>query len=450
MFNTNAWRALISTSNCIKSTYIQGFLDICGNIVLRNGGFSLTNGDVSMNGNIWVGKNTTVIGDVSMSGNLRLGLDVSFNRNVSIKGDTTTNNTIYQIDGNRNMKISSYTGSFPNYGTTATGPNLINIGNNNFYYVSNLLSDSIAIGTRNMSDGSNPSGTSNIAIGLSNFPNLISGSYNIGIGAYSSYNLGVGGENVYIGRYAGQGYSATGATCIGPAAGLDATGNYMTALGSFAGQNASYGYSGAIGRYAVNDSNYRITLGTASETVDISGGLNVRKFNTTANTGSIRPYSSGFYSKSKIVGFSCNRITSAATIAVNTRIPIGSTGYNSTHINTGSMNAGGIFTAPVSGYYLFHFNMTVSITNPSVITSIQFFVRKNATAYNNGTNAFYGGWVSGVGITYTGIVSATNVVKLNANETISLYTGPNGTYSLTNSTSTSAGSNCYGVLLYAS
>jgi hypothetical protein len=60
MFNTRPWLYYYSPlTNKLVNTYIQGFLDICGNIVLRNGGFSLPNGDVSMNGNIYVGKTST-------------------------------------------------------------------------------------------------------------------------------------------------------------------------------------------------------------------------------------------------------------------------------------------------------------------------------------------------------------------------------------------------------
>jgi hypothetical protein len=39
MFNTKSWLEL--SGNRMVSSYIQGFLDISGNIILRNGGFSL-------------------------------------------------------------------------------------------------------------------------------------------------------------------------------------------------------------------------------------------------------------------------------------------------------------------------------------------------------------------------------------------------------------------------
>ena len=143
MFNTRPWLYYDSQfTNKFTNTYIQGILDISGNIILRNGGFSLPQGDVSMNGNlyvgkqstligdasmngniwvgkqstlvgdvsmngnvwvgkkttlvgdvsmngnVWVGKKTTLVGDVSMNGNLYVGLDASFNRNISVKGTT--------------------------------------------------------------------------------------------------------------------------------------------------------------------------------------------------------------------------------------------------------------------------------------------------------------------------------------------------------------------------
>jgi hypothetical protein len=42
-----------------------------------------------MNGNLWVGKKSTLIGDVSMNGNLYVGLDTLFNRNITVRGTTT-------------------------------------------------------------------------------------------------------------------------------------------------------------------------------------------------------------------------------------------------------------------------------------------------------------------------------------------------------------------------
>ena len=96
MFNTRPWLYYDSDyTNKYTNTYIQGILDICGNVILRNGGFSLQNGDVSMNGNLYVGKQTTLVGDVSMNGNIWVGKkttlvgDVSMNGNIWVGKQTT-------------------------------------------------------------------------------------------------------------------------------------------------------------------------------------------------------------------------------------------------------------------------------------------------------------------------------------------------------------------------
>ena len=56
---TDSW--LQDTSkNRLKNSYLQGFLDICGNIILRNGSINITNGDISLNGNVSVFSDITI------------------------------------------------------------------------------------------------------------------------------------------------------------------------------------------------------------------------------------------------------------------------------------------------------------------------------------------------------------------------------------------------------
>ena len=181
MFNTRPWLYYDSQfTNKFTNTYIQGILDICGNIIVRNGGFSLPQGDVSMNGNlyvgtkstlvgdvsmngniwvgkqttlvgdvsmngnvwvgkqttlvgdvsmngnVWVGKKTTLVGDVSMNGNLYVGLDTSFNRNISVKGTTNVSTFITNT-----INASTITLSGTNLQTTLTGlrTNITNLQN---------------------------------------------------------------------------------------------------------------------------------------------------------------------------------------------------------------------------------------------------------------------------------------------------------------------------------
>ena len=55
----NTWLQHAAASNRFKQTYHQGFLDISGNTIVRNGSLSvktgnvlIPHGDISMNGNI--------------------------------------------------------------------------------------------------------------------------------------------------------------------------------------------------------------------------------------------------------------------------------------------------------------------------------------------------------------------------------------------------------------
>jgi len=107
MFNTNPWLYYSATSNKLTNTYIQGILDICGNIVLRNGGLSLPNGDVSMNGNLYVGLDTTMMGNVNIQGNLVVNKRVL----QTLSSDPSYNsvNGYYALDENVQPIVSKQT-----------------------------------------------------------------------------------------------------------------------------------------------------------------------------------------------------------------------------------------------------------------------------------------------------------------------------------------------------
>jgi len=262
MFNNSPWLDNISVANRVKNTYLQGFLDICGNIVLRNGGFSLPNGDVSMNGNLYV------------------GLDASFNRNVSITGIATFTDDIYQIDGNYNMNIAAAVGTFPNYKITTTGPNLMCIGSGNYNSVqTGGLRDSIAIGNTILT-GTNPIGYGAIGIGENIFTSLLTGTQNIGIGNSIATSMTAGDNNVFIGNGVATSTTSTGNTvAIGTAAGKsNTTGINNTYIGAFTNANAgNYNNSTAIGYLSNITSSNQIKLGTGDENVNIDGNLIISK-----------------------------------------------------------------------------------------------------------------------------------------------------------------------------
>lgn len=53
----NSWLQYSTTSNKVISSYLQGFLSISGNIILRNQGMNILNGDISANGNLYLTTN---------------------------------------------------------------------------------------------------------------------------------------------------------------------------------------------------------------------------------------------------------------------------------------------------------------------------------------------------------------------------------------------------------
>ena len=87
MSNIPSWYYYYSTSNRLAQTYINGFLDTSGGLISRNGNLTLTNGDASFNGRLFIG------GDASFSGNLTIfgNLSVQNATQNSIINTITTN-----------------------------------------------------------------------------------------------------------------------------------------------------------------------------------------------------------------------------------------------------------------------------------------------------------------------------------------------------------------------
>jgi hypothetical protein len=428
MFNTNTWLSSGLKSNCLKRTYIQGFLDICGNIVLRNGGISLTNGDLSMNGNISVGKTATIIGDVSMNSNLQVGLDALFNRNIVIKGKSTFLKYIYQNDGYYNMNIASSVGTFPNYGTTATGPDLINIGSNNFNLVANGLSNSISIGSDIM-NGSNIAGSSNIGIGKNILPVLVNGTNNLGIGNVIAVSLTSGNNNVFIGNgVATNVVSGSNIVAIGANAGRNA-GNNCTFFGSFTcSLSTSFVNSTAIGYGATITKSNQIKLGTSSNVVSVNGILSVIGLTTCA-----------YISPSKVYMLS-KRITTDATVADNViemANPQTSTTINTYYVDNGTLTNGinGLFVAPVSGYYLIFVNFTTYQQGTT-----DFSIEHNGLTISE----FYVNWSGG---NSAGKLHRVISVLIRMNQGETAYIQPWGTIRLTSDSSRRGQTNMSGFLL---
>jgi len=128
---SNAWLQYAATSNRFRPTYIQGFLDVSGNSILRAGSLSIKNGnvylnqgDISMNGNI-ITTGSLDSGAVTVTGNARIKNSVQIDNDASIMsslGVGKVANDSYPLDVSGVARFSSSI----NVGGAAT---LASIGN---------------------------------------------------------------------------------------------------------------------------------------------------------------------------------------------------------------------------------------------------------------------------------------------------------------------------------
>jgi hypothetical protein len=78
--------------NHFDQSYLKGFTDVSGSVVIRNDNRLITNGDLSLGGNlITSGTTSLVIDDMTLKSQLLMGEDISANGNVYIGGDLSVN-----------------------------------------------------------------------------------------------------------------------------------------------------------------------------------------------------------------------------------------------------------------------------------------------------------------------------------------------------------------------
>ena len=150
MSSGGSWLQFGNSSNKFKSSYVRGFLDVCGNIQVRQGGLTMSHGDISCNGDVYInrirdhagnlivssGGSGTVIDDTTnltinsltevkstsrLTGNVGIGkpstsnaLDVSGNTNIDGNISTTGTTEILGanasvgkvIDANYNLDVN--------------------------------------------------------------------------------------------------------------------------------------------------------------------------------------------------------------------------------------------------------------------------------------------------------------------------------------------------------
>jgi hypothetical protein len=90
-----AWLDLSANSNIFNQTYVNNFIDLSGDLVIRNNGALIIGGDASLNQLVASGTSTsTVVNDLTLNSKLLIGGNILTNGSVSIGGDLSLNGKI--------------------------------------------------------------------------------------------------------------------------------------------------------------------------------------------------------------------------------------------------------------------------------------------------------------------------------------------------------------------
>ena len=92
LVNYVQWLDLSATSNIFNRSYVNNFVDLSGDMIIRNDGALIGGGDISFN-NITVAGSTTFAGDTTLKSRLFIGNDISVNGNLYVGGDLSVNGT---------------------------------------------------------------------------------------------------------------------------------------------------------------------------------------------------------------------------------------------------------------------------------------------------------------------------------------------------------------------
>jgi len=86
------WLDLSANSNIFNQTYVNNFIDLSGDLVIRNNGALVIVGDASLNQLVGSGTSTsTVVNDLTLNSKLLIGGNISTNGSVSVGGDLSLN-----------------------------------------------------------------------------------------------------------------------------------------------------------------------------------------------------------------------------------------------------------------------------------------------------------------------------------------------------------------------
>jgi cytoskeletal protein CcmA (bactofilin family) len=88
----NEWLQFGNSSNKLARTYLKEFLDMSGNLVVRNGGLTVTNGTVDISGDTHIRGGLTIDGPINFAGDI-IQTDICYNVLISEQVDISNTGT---------------------------------------------------------------------------------------------------------------------------------------------------------------------------------------------------------------------------------------------------------------------------------------------------------------------------------------------------------------------
>lgn len=306
-----SWLVNIS-SNKFNQTYMQNFLDISGNLIIRNGSLTIPNGNVSVfrntiisgstftntqnitinsggGSNGIIGNTLNVNSNAIISGNLFTNYNSQFtNTNIYVNGDARFNGKFLNTAKSNNSTLSD---ASINSGVFLLGGRILN-GNSTVSIPLNYSNTAI-VSANNVNSSSmyldlplpnNTTGNCNVAMGFTALSINTTGCCNTAIGNSSMLRNTIGNYNTAVGTMTNYGYSnpilQTSNTTIGARSAANTqNGINNTIIGAFINAPGANSTT-AIGYASVITASNQIVFGTTSEIGYTSGRVTIGTIST--------------------------------------------------------------------------------------------------------------------------------------------------------------------------
>ena len=303
-----------STANRFNQTYMQNFLDISGNLIIRNGSLTIPNGNVSVfrntiisgstftntqnitinsggGSNGIIGNTLNVNSNAIIGGNLFTNYNSQFtNTNISVNGDARFNCKFLNTAKSNNRTLSDASinsgdillgGRILNGKSTVSIP--LNDSNTAIVSANNVNSSSMYL---ELPLPNNTTGNCNVAMGFTALSINTTGCCNTAIGNSSMLRNTIGNYNTAVGTMTNYGYAnpilQTSNTTIGAnSASNTQNGINNTIIGAFINAPGANSTT-AIGYASVITASNQIVFGKTSEIGYTSGRVTIGTISTSS------------------------------------------------------------------------------------------------------------------------------------------------------------------------